>query len=175
MSFNKNIKDQGFTIVELLIVIVVIGILAAITIVAYNGIQTRGKAAAAQALANGIVKKAEIYNTEPTTTGYPATLATLTGAASSTSYYVEASSVTLQTTAMSAAPTTPEKTIVFNKCGHTNSTTAATSAATITVQTGVRVDYWNNGSAGNVTAGVTSGYGNPPTNTFPISCWPALT
>lgn len=34
-------KQKGFTIVELLIVIVVIGILAAITIVAYNGIQTR--------------------------------------------------------------------------------------------------------------------------------------
>lgn len=32
---------KGFTIVELLIVIVVIGILAAITIVAYNGIQER--------------------------------------------------------------------------------------------------------------------------------------
>lgn len=31
----------GFTIVELLIVIVVIGILAAITIVAYNGVQAR--------------------------------------------------------------------------------------------------------------------------------------
>ena len=34
---------SGFTIVELLIVIVVIAILAAITIVAYNGIQTRAK------------------------------------------------------------------------------------------------------------------------------------
>lgn len=34
-------KPAGFTIVELLIVIVVIGILAAITIVAYNGIQQR--------------------------------------------------------------------------------------------------------------------------------------
>src|SRR5665647_641902 len=34
---------RGFTIVELLIVIVVIGILAAITIVAYNGIQTRAR------------------------------------------------------------------------------------------------------------------------------------
>ena len=32
---------QGFTIVELLIVIVVIAILAAITIVAYTGIQNR--------------------------------------------------------------------------------------------------------------------------------------
>ncbi len=37
----KNKHQTGFTIVELLIVIVVIGILAAITIVAYNGIQNR--------------------------------------------------------------------------------------------------------------------------------------
>lgn len=34
----KQSNSRGFTIVELLIVIVVIGILAAITIVAYNGI-----------------------------------------------------------------------------------------------------------------------------------------
>ena len=34
----NQVKQRGFTIVELLIVIVVIGILAAITIVAYNGI-----------------------------------------------------------------------------------------------------------------------------------------
>ncbi|MBM3210422.1 prepilin-type N-terminal cleavage/methylation domain-containing protein [Candidatus Saccharibacteria bacterium] len=38
----------GFTIVELLIVIVVITILAAITIVAYNGIQERSRTAAVQ-------------------------------------------------------------------------------------------------------------------------------
>lgn len=36
-------KQNGFTIVELLIVIVIIGILAAITVVAYNGIQQRAK------------------------------------------------------------------------------------------------------------------------------------
>jgi type II secretion system protein G len=36
-------KQPGFTIVELLIVIVIIGILAAITIIAYNGIQQRAR------------------------------------------------------------------------------------------------------------------------------------
>ena len=41
-GMNK-LKQHGFTIVELLIVIVVIGILASITIVAYNGIQRRAQ------------------------------------------------------------------------------------------------------------------------------------
>jgi prepilin-type N-terminal cleavage/methylation domain-containing protein len=36
-------NSSGFTIVELLIVIVVIGILAAISIVAYNGMQARAR------------------------------------------------------------------------------------------------------------------------------------
>ena len=59
----KHLKnDKGFTIVELLIVIVVIAILAAITIVAYNGIQTRAKTTAGQSLATTIVKKLEAYN-----------------------------------------------------------------------------------------------------------------
>lgn len=40
---TSRYKHNGFTIVELLIVIVVIGILAAITIVAYNGVQQRAR------------------------------------------------------------------------------------------------------------------------------------
>ncbi|MBC7868889.1 type II secretion system protein [Candidatus Saccharibacteria bacterium] len=43
MSNIHYLKKSGFTIVELLIVIVVIGILAAITVVAYGGIQDRAK------------------------------------------------------------------------------------------------------------------------------------
>lgn len=39
-------SNSGFTIVELLIVIVVIAILATISLVSYNGIQTRAKATA---------------------------------------------------------------------------------------------------------------------------------
>lgn len=45
----KQKQQKGFTIVELLIVIVVIAILAAITVVAYNGIQGRTKIASVNA------------------------------------------------------------------------------------------------------------------------------
>ena len=65
---------KGFTIVELLIVIVIIGILAALVIVAYNGIQNRARAAQYQTDAQAIMKKAEAYaadnnGTYPTTDG----------------------------------------------------------------------------------------------------------
>lgn len=50
-------KQTGFTIVELLIVVVVIAILAAITIVAYNGIQNRAKASALQSAVSQAAKK----------------------------------------------------------------------------------------------------------------------
>lgn len=43
MAALKETRAAGFTIVELLIVVVVIAILAAITIVSYNGIQERAK------------------------------------------------------------------------------------------------------------------------------------
>jgi len=72
-------RKSGFTIVELLIVIVVIGILAAITIVAYNGIQGRAKAAVAQSDAANGAKSLELakINSAANGTGeyYPATLA----------------------------------------------------------------------------------------------------
>jgi len=44
---NKHVQ-AGFTIVELLIVVIVIAILAAITIVAYNGIRDRASDSAAK-------------------------------------------------------------------------------------------------------------------------------
>ncbi len=52
---------KGFTIVELLIVIVVIGVLAAISIVAYNGIQQTARDAQRKSDIANIVKALELY------------------------------------------------------------------------------------------------------------------
>jgi type II secretion system protein G len=57
-------KQTGFTIVELLIVIVIIGILAAITIVAYNGIQERAAFSSYKSDINSINKAILLYHAD---------------------------------------------------------------------------------------------------------------
>ena len=58
---EKRAASPAFTIVELLIVIVIIAILAAITLVSYNGIQQRAKASSAQSLLSQAVSKVKLY------------------------------------------------------------------------------------------------------------------
>lgn len=73
MNYTLSNRTYGFTIVELLIVIVVIAILASITVVSYNGIQTRAKTTSAASTALNVSKKAELANT--LIGSYPASLA----------------------------------------------------------------------------------------------------
>lgn len=69
-----NSKTRGFTIVELLIVIVIIAILAAITIVAYNGIQARARASAVLSDIDQVHRLVQLYYAEHG--AYPQTGAT---------------------------------------------------------------------------------------------------
>lgn len=67
---QRKQTPQGFTIVELLIVIVVIAILAAITIVAYNGIQQRAADSSRDSAARTIRHALELYKSDNNDT-YP--------------------------------------------------------------------------------------------------------
>jgi len=171
-------KTLGFTIVELLIVIVVIGILAAITIVAYNGVTARANTNAAATTAATVAKKAEAYNATLST--YPATLSLLTALATSgESFSLPPTSVSLLSapiTSTTPAPgaKTPQQ-LNYNVCGIqviANVASLATSAATVTNRLGIRVDTWNfqtNAIQSSSIGVITGSSGAPATN---ITCWP---
>ena len=123
MGLN-NIKNnnKGFTIVELLIVIVVIGILAAITIVAFNGIQNRGKLSSAQSAANTVMKKAEAANS--VTGSYPTSA---TGFSANSESAIANQGITL----LAAAPTSA------------NGTNSVTYEACTAGAQGARINYFD--------------------------------
>lgn len=64
MWASKQKHTIGFTIVELLVVVVVIAILAAISLVAYNGIIDRANDASAKEAASGAGKKIVVFSVE---------------------------------------------------------------------------------------------------------------
>ena len=88
-------KNTGFTIVELLIIIVVIGILAAITIVAFSGISNRANDTAVQSDLAAMGKKMQLFYAEKGY--YPQTVADLatTSIVASKGSYMTTSTVTV--------------------------------------------------------------------------------
>ncbi len=150
-NLNIKSKHRGFTIVELLVVIVVIGILAAISVVSYNGITAQGNTSAAQSAANAVIAKATTFAADSTSNTWPLSYTALTQAATSATYYLSPEMATFTTfngtlnnaaTGMSAQPTAND-TIDYYLCGPSGS--YATAAA---VPTGVEVGYWKYSPAG---------------------------
>ena len=70
MVISKRVGSKGFTIVELLIVVVIIAILAAITLVTYNGIQQRANNAAIIDAASKSLRMIQAYISANTTLPY---------------------------------------------------------------------------------------------------------
>ena len=153
-NINTMKKSRGFTIVELLIVIVVIAILAAITIVAYNGIQNRAKTQSAQSAANSLMKKIEAYNAAtgsyPSATTNAAYTTALNGQTESS---ITGSGITLGTPSSSNGTTTVE---VAN---------CATAGAT-----GTRIRFWDF-----TTNGLSSTTYTVNTNSTACAAWTNLT
>lgn len=112
-------KHPGFTIVELLIVIVVIAILATISVIAYNGIQQRARnsqmTSAAKAYQKGLILYATTHGTYPNTGTHSACLG-------SSSCYDNQSmgNATFNSqlsTIMDALPTPPQTQLVYGSGG----------------------------------------------------------
>ena len=72
---QNSTPQKGFTIVELLIVIVVIGILAAITIVSFNGVTNRAKTAAINSDLSNVNQLIQLY--QSTNNAYPTSISQL--------------------------------------------------------------------------------------------------
>jgi general secretion pathway protein G len=70
-------KDKGFTLVELLIVIVILGVLATVTVFAVQGITDRGATSACKAEVKTVEVAVEAYYAQ--NGAYPAALSNLVG------------------------------------------------------------------------------------------------
>lgn len=132
-------KDRGFTIVELLIVIVVIAILAAIVIVAYQGITAKANTTKAQTNAVTAQKVAEAINAD--NSAYPTT---------TTAFGTGSASVKMPSgvTILKDAAATP-----LNANNGTTSVAFACSPD-CTTPTGGRIAWWSYGGNATYPAGV---------------------
>ncbi len=137
-NIKSNIQsERGFTIVELLIVVVVIAILAAITIVSYNGITRSANASSAKSALATMQKKLEAYNAEEGR--YPIAATELTSTAA------QAKSYGMSASAFGTSDPTPDGTttkgtgyVRLQACRNVASGTALAAGNIV----GIRISYY---------------------------------
>jgi prepilin-type N-terminal cleavage/methylation domain-containing protein len=125
----KQKKQQGFTIVELLIVIVVIGILATLVIVTFTGIQQKARNSQRQTDINAIASHVEAFYAQY---GYYPTLSDLNNATFRASYLKGLDPEALKDpkgAASTIASTATASTYSYVPVGSTPSTCTAASAS----------------------------------------------
>lgn len=132
----KTPAPRGFTIIELLIVIVIIGILASITLVSYSGVTQRANNTSAEQAARSAAGELETYNSA--TGSFPYDTSVLTSD-SSADYYIAPTVATF--TLGTTQPATSIE-VKFIKCGTTPNATQADIAVGNANITGARVHYW---------------------------------
>jgi len=144
-------KQKGFTIVELLVVIVVIAILASISIVAYNGIQQRARDSARDSAVRALKLALEVYKSD--FGKYPAA-----GANPNAGYNVSGLTTSLVPTYISKVPNDPDTTKILT---YVVSTAYDGYGILVPYESRAKCKYL-------VGTGATTGWWNDSTTTTPV-------
>ncbi len=114
-KLKKLRNSRGFTIVELLIVIIVIAILATLVITAYNGVQAKARDTKRQSDAKEVQKAAEAYNAD--NGSYPDAEADFTAAGNTIKLDSTIDLATASDPAVEADTASDHNTIAIEYCG----------------------------------------------------------
>lgn len=129
--FSLHVFSKGLTLIELMVVIIMVGLLASISIGAFNGLPNRAKTVQAQNSADTVKKRAEKYNA--LVGSYPTAFAATDGfsTASPSDSTVSLKGTGILLAAITTAPT------------DANSPTVEYLPCTTPAGSGARISYWD--------------------------------